>query len=264
MVFGSYVRTQEHEDIDLLLVLEEIEKNRIERIEDIVGFKRKIHAPLDLLLLSKEECRANFRNHNPLFLEIAMDGEILLDTHNFLRSLMEETRTYIKEKKIRRTTTEWVFPTEKREIPLSDVTNKDWAESWLKDAKRDLKSAKILYQQELYEKTVYHAQQCVEKAVKATLICFGRFAKTHYVADILRKEMKQRDLDESVLETLIHISEQLEPHHSLRRYPWISDAQIWVPSKEYDQETANDALQNAQKAISLTREFLQKCFGKEC
>lgn len=65
VIFGSYARAQKHEDIDLLLVLEAIEKDRIERIEEIVGFKRKINAKIDLLLLSKEECRANFQNHNP-------------------------------------------------------------------------------------------------------------------------------------------------------------------------------------------------------
>lgn len=57
---------------------------------------------------------------------------------------------------------------------------------------------------------------------KATLICFGRFAKTHYVADELSKEIKERKLNKVPLEELVDISEQLEPHHSLSRYPGIS------------------------------------------
>ena len=35
--------------------------------------------PLDILLITPEETASNFRNHNPLFLDIAEDGLITLN-----------------------------------------------------------------------------------------------------------------------------------------------------------------------------------------
>ncbi len=98
-LFGSFVRgKKDFRDIDILIVLEKINKNRIERIKDIVEIKRALDFPADILLISKEECIDNFKNHNPLFLDIATEGEIIYD-RGFLEELINETKLDIKENK---------------------------------------------------------------------------------------------------------------------------------------------------------------------
>lgn len=76
-IFGSAARHESNaeSDTDLLMVAEGIPRKRIQRIPDMVKIERKLdlESPLDILPVSKDECRSNFRNHNPLYL----DGTIL-------------------------------------------------------------------------------------------------------------------------------------------------------------------------------------------
>lgn len=262
-LFGSFVRgKKDFRDIDVLIVLEKINKTRIERIKDIVEIKRALDFPADILLISKEECIDNFKNHNPLFLDIATEGEIIYD-RGFLEELINETKLDIKEKKIKRVSSRWIFPVKDRvPTPLSEITNKDWSNYWLEDAQRDLKAAEYLTQNELYERAVYHCQQAVEKTVKAVLICFGAYEKTHYVASILRKEVEKRDLEgySKELMKIVMIAEGLEPHVSLSRYPGISGGEVWLPSKEYTKEISESALNDAKEALRIGNDFVKWWF----
>lgn len=265
IIFGSCIeKKKNYRDIDLLVVLENINKNRVERINEIVDFKRtlEIKKPVDITLISRGECEENFRNHNPLYLDIALDGEIVLDEDGTLKELIEETLGYIENKDIVRKGTKWIFPIKRGIATLSRINNKDWAESWLKDAKRDLKAAKSLHEENLFEKAIYHSQQCVEKSVKAILICFGIFEKTHFVSITLKEETKKRKLKDKKIDELISISESLEPHVSLSRYPGISKGEIWLPYEEYDDKTVKESLNNAGRAMKIAKEFVDEWFWK--
>ncbi|MBU4491637.1 MAG: HEPN domain-containing protein [Euryarchaeota archaeon] len=263
-IFGSFARRQEYKDIDILIVLEKIDKNRIERIGDIAEIKRVLDFPADILLFSKEECLDNFKGHNPLFLDIAIEGEIIYDS-GFLGKLIDDIRLEIKKKKIKKEFSRWIFPVKDRiPTPLSEITNKDWANYWLDDAQRDLLAAEYLSHEKLYERAVYHCQQAVEKAVKAILMCFGAYEKTHYVASILRKEIANRDIEEysEELNIIMRIAEELEPHVSLCRYPGISMGKVWLPSKEYTEEIAKIALEDTRKALRACGDFVKWWFEK--
>jgi len=126
-ILGSTARHENDadSDIDLLVIAEGIAEKRIKRIPDIVKIKRALNLgfPLDILLVSKDECQLNFRNHNPLYLEIALDAEIIYDT-GFLKNLIEETREYIDSKHIRRGVDSWSFPVEERR-ERNNETNMD-------------------------------------------------------------------------------------------------------------------------------------------
>ena len=54
-LYGSFVRGKGYMDTDVLIVLEKIEKGRMERIKDIAEIKRALDFPADILLVSKEE-----------------------------------------------------------------------------------------------------------------------------------------------------------------------------------------------------------------
>jgi predicted nucleotidyltransferase len=112
VLFGSFVKGGEYNDIDVLVVLEKIDKGRIERIPEIVAFSRTLdlRTGADILLYSCEECVSNFRNHNPLFLDIALDGVVVYDKNCFAKDMIEETRRYLKDRKIIRKGTAWFFP----------------------------------------------------------------------------------------------------------------------------------------------------------
>lgn len=51
---------------------------------------------------------------------------------------------------------------------------------WLQKADEDLKSAKILLENNIIQTSLYHSQQCAEKTVKAILVKFNQIVpKTH-------------------------------------------------------------------------------------
>lgn len=265
VVYGSYARSEKYRDIDILIVLKE-EKRRIERIKDIASLKRMFDFPLDINLVSKGECIDNFDSHNPLFMDIAVEGKILYDT-GLMEELVRDTREYIRERKIKKSNSGWVFPVEERvETPLSSITNKEWAGFWIEDAKRDLKAAGSLISAGLFDRCVYHCQQAAEKTVKAVLICFGVYEKTHFVASLLRRESRNRDLKlkewNAKLEEIAEICEALEPHVSLSRYPGISGGKIWLPYKEYTKEAAEKALKDTEDVIKIGEEFVRWWFER--
>ncbi len=261
-LFGSFVRGKDFKDIDVLIVLESIDKSRIERIKDIAEIKHVLDFPADILLVSKDECMDNFKNHNPLFLDIATEGEVIHD-RGFLGKLIDEIRLEIDKKNIKKEFSRWIFPVKDRApTPLSKITNQDWANYWLEDSQRDLKAAEYLSQQ-LYERAVYHCQQAVEKTAKAVLICFGAYEKTHYVASILRKEIEKRDLKaySKQLDEVVKIAGELEPHASLSSYPGISGGEVWLPSKEYTKEITESALTDTKKVLKTGTDFVNWWFG---
>ena len=60
-------------------------------------------------------------------------------------------------------------------------------EEWLFKADRDLKGAIGMYDLSLEDLTVYHAQQCAEKALKAYLVFHARpLVKSHDLEELLR------------------------------------------------------------------------------
>lgn len=101
-------------DIDLLIVANGINPKRHRRGTEIVLIKRCLPAlPFDLLLLTRDEVVSNFKNHNPLFFDIAEEGFIILDRDGFLHGLVAETKEYIGQRGIKRIKNGWAFCVQK-------------------------------------------------------------------------------------------------------------------------------------------------------
>jgi predicted nucleotidyltransferase len=168
VLFGSRAQGSEEpsSDTDLLVVAEGICDRRHKRTEEILLIKESLPVSgADILLLTPEEARSNFENHNPLFLDIAEEGILLLDETGSIRQLIGETRRYIRKRGIRRYRGGWMFPVEQgKSTPLSKVTNEDFSRAMLKDGERDLEIGKQLTRAAFCDKAVYHFQQAAEKA----------------------------------------------------------------------------------------------------
>jgi HEPN domain-containing protein/predicted nucleotidyltransferase len=267
VLFGSRAKGGEEpsSDTDLLVVAERICDKRHKRTEEILLIKESLPVSgADILLLTPEEARSNFENHNPLFLDIAEEGVVLFDETGLIRQLMGETRRYIRKRGIRRYRTGWMFPVEQgRPTPLSRVTNEDFSRAMRKDGGRDLEIGKQLTRAAFYDKAVYHFQQASEKAVKGILISMGVFQKTHFVGEILKETVKEKALAEPWAARLLEageISEKMEPQVSLSRHPGIQQDKLWLPSEEYGDEEAQEALRNAEAACSIAQDFLTYWF----
>lgn len=230
LLFGSWAKGAEtpDSDIDLLIVADGINPKRHRRGTEIAYIKHCLPAlSLDIILFTKEEVQSNFRNHNPLFLDITEEGIIILDREDFLRNLILETKEHIRQRGIKRFRDGWVFPVEKGvPIYLSKISNRDFSYAMLKDRERDFKIGERLIKDGFYDKAVYHFQQAIEKSIKSILIAMGVFQKTHFIGEILRKIVSERDISKGWKTDLMEvtsISEEIEPEVSLSRYPGIID-----------------------------------------
>src|SRR3990170_2242585 len=219
VIYGSWAKgTQTADsDIDILLVSDEIAPRKNKRGKDVARIKGclSIGIPLDILLLTPDETASNFKNHNPLFLDIAVEGTILIDSDDFLQNLIEETKAYIHQRKLEKLADGWRFPVLYREPTfLSSVSNKDFAVAMITDGERDFNIGVSLTKEGYFDKAVYHFQQAVEKAVKAILISLGEFKKTHFVGEILINVLKDKSLENDWKERLCRIAEissKIEP-----------------------------------------------------
>jgi len=269
VLFGSAARETQTKgsDTDLLLVAEGLHPKRNRRGAQVAQIKSLFpKIPLDILLLTHEEVISNFRNHNPLFLDIAVEGLVLLDSNAFLNELTSEARNYIRTKEIRRLGDGWAFPVRKGvAVPLSPVTNRDFAEGMSQDAKRDFEIGLTLLEKAYFDKAVYHFQQSVEKAIKAVLISQGIFQKTHFVGSVLEGMIDELDASEGTKERLREmagIAKSIEPEVSLSRYPGIIQDTLWLPYREYSLEDAQEARDMATRALTIAEDFLVDWFFK--
>ena len=154
ILFGSSTRGTlcRDSDIDILIVSDEIPLHRHRRQSEISLIKNLINIdrPLDILLLTREECFSNFRNHNPLFLDIATEGKVLIAEDEFLEELIEETKKYIHDQGIEKTENGWKFPIPyRKEAFLSQISNRQFAHAMLDDAKRDFEIGIIILEKNI-------------------------------------------------------------------------------------------------------------------
>lgn len=164
VIYGSWARGQQTEDsdVDMLIISNAINPKKHKRGEEIACMKDwlSLGIPLDILLLTVDECISNFRNHNPLFLDIVLEGIILIDKGDFLKNLIEETLTYIRQKGIEKLSDGWRFPVLYRKPTfLSNVSNRDFAIVMLTDGERDFKVGMNIMKDGYFDKAVYHFQQ---------------------------------------------------------------------------------------------------------
>lgn len=267
-LFGSWAKgnARKESDVDLLIVMDKVYPEREKRIPDIIQIKRVLAPdfPLDILLMTRKECQDNFRNHNPLFLDIAIEGVILFDTDRFLQNLIEETKAYIREKGLIRLPDGWQFPVRYREAtPLSQVTNRDFAKAMLCDGQRDFASGTILAKAGYFEKAVYHFQQATEKAIKSVLMAFGAFTKSHFVSQDLRNIARKQPIDEEwkkKLTLIATIGEAIEPEVTLSRYPTLNGSHLSIPYEEYTLDDAQKAQEQAGTALKIAEAFFNWWF----
>ncbi len=267
VLFGSIARGSQAKDsdADLLAVAEGLPPKVTRRAGHIAQIKSLFPGmPMDILLLTQAEVVSNFKNHNPLFLDIAQEGIIILDKNDFIKDLISDSKTYIRARGIRRFGDGWVFPVKKGvAVPLSRVTNRDFAESMCLDGRRDNEIGLRLIEGRYFDKAVYHFQQSVEKAVKAVLISQGVFQKTHFVGTILEgmiNEMNAAEASKEGLKELARISINIEPDVSLSRYPGIINDALWLPYKEYSREDAEEAMKKANRALKIAEDFMADWF----
>jgi HEPN domain-containing protein len=119
-------------------------------------------------------------------------------------------------------------------------------EDWIKKAESDLSSSKILKDYVLphLDTSVYHAQQCAEKALKGFLVFKGLAVIKKHDLNFLLTQCENID---SGFWALSMEAASLTPYDTAYRYPGIS------PDFEPEQAEAENAIKDAEKILNFVK-----------
>jgi len=131
--------------------------------------------------------------------------------------------------------------------------------SFVEAANSDLEAAASLLKDRNFNNSVYHAQQAVEKIVKALLLVHNIFKATHIVSP----ELKRIQEEEKIGEKVLHIVGRLEEHWVTSRYPFRMGKEVWNPVKAFDESDAKDALEKARFVVREIEKILKEKYCVE-
>ncbi len=282
ILFGSLAREEPHRDVDLLTVVGREKMGHSERDTALISLREALGpyaVGVDLVVVHEGGLRWGLEAHYPFYLNVALDGVVLYDADG-ITALLEQARREVEARNIRRTETGgWQFPVPYRQrVSLSPFDNVTWARSgggvagsrpfgfqktrrvyeWLDDSERDLRAAEGLFRLGLYERSVTHSQQAVEKSVKAVLACMGRMEPSHYLSSLLRSLLsivQETDWRER-LETLSRAAAEMEPAAVDSRYPVEVEERVIWPMERYGGAEAGRALDLARDGLKIGWAFV--------
>jgi|SRR5215211_5930609 len=122
---------------------------------------------------------------------------------------------------------------------MSDPERSGEVSSWLRFAEEDLEVAEVIIEQEQAPRAAcFHAQQCAEKAIKASLIFLGvPFRKVH-------------DLE--------LLSQELPDDWTLSKDPErLSELTVWAVEPRYPGDFPEASEDDAKTAVDQAREILE-------
>jgi HEPN domain-containing protein len=140
------------------------------------------------------------------------------------------------------------------------LVNEDIARAFLREAQSDLHSAQVLLTASEHARSIAHAQQTVEKSLKAVMAARGTVVTgRHQVSSDFATFCA--DLADAV--RITRIAEHLERLGSRSEYPLFGDPNrpIWIPSEQLDQVDAQQALDGALFVFDRLSEYLAAQHG---
>jgi HEPN domain-containing protein len=119
---------------------------------------------------------------------------------------------------------------------------------WMRQAERDLESAKALEREGFFEWTCFISQQAAEKAVKAVFQKKGAEAWGHSLAELLKA------LPESIPDTIRAAALSLDRFYIPSRYPngWAAG----TPGEYITKDDARNAVSNSKAIIRFCHDLL--------
>lgn len=138
---------------------------------------------------------------------------------------------------------------------------KEVAHAFLIESKSDSEAVNVLLENKQYNLAIYHAQQSVEKLLKACLAAEGKIGIYKHEIFFFFKEALGDKFEEDEMKILSDSIPELEEEWSATRYPGWQDDRIWIPSENY---TIDDAIEMKSRMIAVSgilKNFLKEQHG---
>lgn len=137
----------------------------------------------------------------------------------------------------------------RKEVAISD--------SFLRGAKSDINSARILLKNKEYSNSLYHSQQAIEKILKAMLALKGRFIFKHEVIAEFCNIFK-KTVSSDFINLVTDKGFRIEQEGSSFRYPDFSGTEIFEPTKEFTKGDAQEGYRTAKEIVSMAIKELKR------
>lgn len=126
------------------------------------------------------------------------------------------------------------------------------SKDWIKQAERDLDSAKVQLKEGFFEWASFISQQAAEKAVKAVYQKLGGESWGHSVTDLLKGLQEKVTIPGELIDKAKHLDRFYIP----ARYPngWASG----IPGDYITQEDAQNGISDSQRIIQFCKNILAK------
>ncbi len=134
----------------------------------------------------------------------------------------------------------------------------EFAKRFYREALKDLERAQKALRDRDYPEAVFHAQQCVEKAVKAMIEARREYVYNHgpRLASIFARVFENEWSDEydEVLDILGWFTE----YYTRSRYPFLLRGRVVSPDEFIDEEVAREAIAKAFRVVKIAESYLRK------
>lgn len=135
---------------------------------------------------------------------------------------------------------------------------KQIAAAFFTESRSDYKAVQILIENKQYNLAIYHAQQCIEKLLKACLAVEGKIGVYKHEIFYFFKDAIGDKFDENEMKLLMDNVPDIEEEWSATRYPGWDSNGIWIPSEEYNFEDAGEIEKKMEIAANILKKFLKE------
>lgn len=131
-----------------------------------------------------------------------------------------------------------------------------FARKYFDEALRDLTRAERALRFEDYPQAVFHAQQCVEKCVKALLEVKRRVVYNHgpELIGIFTEVFEDEWVSE--FDVVIEALEYLTEYYTRSRYPFLFRGEVLGPDDVVSKDVAMRGIELARKVVEVVRYYL--------
>ncbi len=133
----------------------------------------------------------------------------------------------------------------------------EFARKYFIEAKKDYERAMRAYREHDYPEAVFHAQQCVEKAVKALIESRREYVYNHGPAliTLLTRVFSNEWNDE--LEYIANALGWFTEYYTRTRYPFLLRGKVVSPGEYIDENTCKEALDKASRVLNIVEKYLR-------
>lgn len=134
----------------------------------------------------------------------------------------------------------------------------EYARRFFFEARKGMERARKAFRDEDYPDAVFHAQQCVEKAVEAMIESRREYVYNHgpRLASIFSRVFKDDWSEE--FDDVVDIIGWFSEYYTRSRYPFQYQGKVISPDEFITEDIARDALNKAVKVLKIVEGYLRE------